>query len=237
MRRSFLERNGLPSYAAREMAEDHIVRQGECLSSIARQFGFKDSLVLHNDTANAELKALRPNPNLLMPGDLVAIPEPRGIEGTYATGNWHELKVELEPARLKLRLQNFGGVALAHQDYQLTVDGKPREGTTDGAGLVDELVPPDAKTAELKTKITRGDEEQELTLRLVLRSLDPISEVSGLQGRLANLQLYGGAIDGDMGQRTRGALAELQRSAGLDPTGIPDSATVKALEDLHDRDT
>jgi N-acetylmuramoyl-L-alanine amidase len=216
------------------MTKVHVVRQGECLSSIARQYGFKDALVLYDDPSNAELKKRRPNPNVIMPGDLVAIPLQRVREGNYATGNWHDVDVEVEPLRLKVRLRDISGKALANQSYHLTVDGEERDGTTDGDGLVDEPVTVDAGIAVLKTTVTNGEETQELTFQLTLGALDPTSEVTGVQRRLANLQFYSGTIDGIWGPKTRSALTAFQQSAGLEPSGEPDDATLRSLEQEHD---
>jgi hypothetical protein len=216
------------------MAKVHVVQQGECLSSIARQYGFKDAFVLYDDPANAELKKRRPNPNVLMPGDLVAIPFQRVTVANHATGDWHDITVEIEQLRLKVRLQDVSGKALASQAYHLTVDGEERDGSTDGDGLVDEPVPAGARAAILTTQVTRGEETQELTFQFALGALDPTNQITGVQARLANLQFYGGAIDGSLGSRTRGALVAFQCSAGLPPSGEPDDATRQALEKHHD---
>jgi N-acetylmuramoyl-L-alanine amidase len=215
----------------------HTVRQGECLSSIARQYGFKDWKVLYDDPANAELKKRRPNPNVLYPGDLVAIPEPKPREAQRPTGDWHEFAVEREQVRLKVQLIGLDGKPLASQDYQLTVDGQERYGTTDGSGLVDEPVDARNKLALLKVTVPAGDDTRDLTWRLNIGSLDPTSTTSGMQARLAHLQYYTGSIDGNFGPLTRGALMAFQQQAGLEPTGIPDDATLNELQKQHDEVT
>jgi peptidoglycan hydrolase-like protein with peptidoglycan-binding domain len=48
------------------------------------------------------------------------------------------------------------------------------------------------------------------------------------------LQFYGGAIDGELGPRTRGALSAFQTSVGLEPSGVADDATLRELEQQHD---
>ena len=215
----------------------HTVCQGECLSSIARQYGFKDWTVLYDDPANAELKKRRPNPNRLYPGDLVAIPEPKPMTAQRPTGDWHEFAVEREQARLKVQLMGLDGEALANQDYELTVDEEKRSGTTDGSGLVDEPVDVESKTAQLKVSVPAGDETRELTWQLTIGSLDPVTMTSGMQARLAHLQFYTGAFDGNYGPLTRGAVMAFQQRADLDVTGVPDEATLSELEKQHDEVT
>ncbi len=219
------------------MPKVHTVCQGECLSSIARQYGFKDWTVLYDEPANAELKTRRPNPNVLCPGDLVAIPEPKPMTAQKSTGDWHEFAVEREQVRLKVQLMGLDGKALANQDYDLTVDGQKRSGTTDGSGLVDEPVDVTNKTALLKVTVPAGDETRELTWQLNIGSLDPVTTTSGMQARLAHLQYYTGAIDGNFGPMTRGAVMAFQQSAGLDATGVPDETTLDQLQKQHDEVT
>ncbi len=219
------------------MAKVHTVCQGECLSSIARQYGFKDWTVLHDDPANVELKKRRPNPNVLYPSDPVAIPEPKPLTAQRPTGDWHEFTVEREQVRLKVQLLGLDGKALAKQDYELTVDGQTRPGTTDDSGLLDEPVDVTNKTALLKVTVPAGDETRELTWQLNIGSLDPVTMTSGMQARLAHLQYYTGAIDGNFGPLTRGAVMAFQQRAGFDATGVPDEATLNELQKQHDEVT
>jgi N-acetylmuramoyl-L-alanine amidase len=216
------------------MSQVHVVRQGEQLSSIASLYGFRSWKALYDHPANAELKRRRPNPNVLMPGDLVAIPEPLPIEANRPTGSWHDFTVEREEPRLKVRLVDVDGTALANQAYQLFIDGEERPGTTDGDGMVDESIYSWSRTALLKTTVTRGDEPHDLEWTLAIGSLDPHLEISGIQARLSNLHFYEGTIDGNFGPKTREALMSFQSYAGLDPTGVPDAATLKELQRQHD---
>ena len=43
----------------------HTVAQGECLSTIAASYGFRDYRTVYNDPANAEFREKRPNPNVI----------------------------------------------------------------------------------------------------------------------------------------------------------------------------
>ena len=49
---------------------DHPVTAGDCFSSVSAENGFYNYLTLYN--RNPELKAKRPNPNMLVPGDVIS---------------------------------------------------------------------------------------------------------------------------------------------------------------------
>ena len=55
------------------MSINHIVRQGEHLSQIALNYGFRDYKIIWDHPDNAALKKLRKSPNVLMPGDTLRI--------------------------------------------------------------------------------------------------------------------------------------------------------------------
>lgn len=219
------------------MAKPYIVGQGECLSSIAQRSGFADYKLLHEHSANRELKNRRPNPNVLAPGDLVAIPEAIPTQANRATGSLHEFTVNRAQPRLKLQILGTDGKALANQDYELIVFGKSDFGTTDGNGLVDKPLEGDPRTATLKTTVTDGEEVQQFEWNLKIGAIDPLTTTTGVQERLGNLGYYFGEIDGCFGPVTRGALMAFQSDAELEPTGFTDDDTLTALEKAHDQVT
>jgi len=82
---------------------DYIVKQGDSVESIAYDHGFFWE-VLWNDPQNAELKRLRKDPNVLLPGDIVFIPDLRVKEESGATEQRHQFRVKGVPAKLRLRI-------------------------------------------------------------------------------------------------------------------------------------
>ena len=56
------------------MPINHTVRAGDCISSIAFERGFfPDTIWNHGD--NSDLKTRREDPNVLLPGDVVVVPD------------------------------------------------------------------------------------------------------------------------------------------------------------------
>lgn len=209
----------------------HVVVQGDCFSKIARRYGFADYRLLYNHPDNAELKKKRPNPNVLRPGDHIHIPDRAPKEVDAKTGQTHTFKVKLAEKALRLALKAAGGEPLAGLPYELDLgEERPRTGSTDGDGKLEEIVPADCATATLTI------DDRVLVLRL--GHLNPLAEVkdgdlSGLQGRLANLGYDPGPADGKYGTRTRAALAVFQSDQGIEVTGKADSATLEKLEKAH----
>ena len=52
----------------------HVVREGECMSSLAAQKGLFVAQIFEHP-ANAQLSTVRGDPNILLPGDRVTIPQ------------------------------------------------------------------------------------------------------------------------------------------------------------------
>jgi hypothetical protein len=216
------------------MTKQHVVAQGECMSTIARRYGFEDWKALYDHSANAALKKRRPNPNALVPGDIVAIPEPIPATFDRPLGAWHTLQIKREKPRLRVRLSSNEGKAFASRPYRLTVSGRERFGTTDGDGMLDEPVPAGTSSATVSIRLDDVDPPQELVWRLAIGHLDPVEKISGVQARLRNLGYYTGAIDGRLSDALRAALGSFQLAHDLDYTGQLDESTISALASEHD---
>jgi N-acetylmuramoyl-L-alanine amidase len=217
------------------MSKLYFARQGESVGSIAKDNGFPSYKAIYDHPANDELRRRRPDPNVLMPGDPIAIPDAIPRTATRAIDQWHDETVEIEAPILRLKLLDPSGSVLANQDYQLTVSGRERFGTTNASGILEEPVEYGVRSAVLSSTVTLGDQPRDLVWRLNFDSVDPKGSIEGLQGRLYNLGFYRGQIDGCFGPATRGAVSAFQTSAGLGATGIDDENTWAALERQHDR--
>jgi N-acetylmuramoyl-L-alanine amidase len=214
--------------------DTHTVEQGDCFSSIADLYGFADYRAIYNHPANVALKQKRPNPNVLFPGDTVVIPDKEQKEISCATGQQHIFQVQRPTTLLRLRVQDDQNKAFANKKYRLTIDGVMTEGQTDGDGLITQKISPSAIKGSLLVWIYDDPHAPGVPFPLDLGHLDPVTEVSGVQGRLNNLGFDCGPVDGLMGPDTEDALRAFQAQMGLQVTGQPDSATQAKLLEVHD---
>ncbi|MGE0785022.1 MAG: peptidoglycan-binding protein [Sandaracinaceae bacterium] len=211
------------------MAREHRAEVGECVTAIAVANGFTDRERVLAEAGNETLKQDRPNPNLLRPGDRVAIPprDPGAVE--CATARKHRFVIDLPVKELRIALHAHDGSALSGRAYELDLQGDVRHGTTDGEGMVREKV----RIGSIRATLTV--DERVFVLRL--SDLGPVGdaddEVRDVQARLHNLGYDVGSADGVYGRRTRAALAVFQAESDLEVTGEPDAATRRALEQAH----
>jgi len=113
----------------------HVTRPGECFATIARDHGVgRDELYRHPD--NAELRKMRPNPNVLHPGDRVVIPDRPVKTVAAATDTRHRFTLKLAQRELRLKLLDARGRPIAGEPYTLAIGDDRITGQTDGAGLL-----------------------------------------------------------------------------------------------------
>lgn len=209
----------------------HTVKQGECLSSIAKKYGFADWRIIYNYPQNAEFKRKRPNPNLIYPGDQLFIPDKELKQEQGQTEQRHRFRMKISKQVLRLAIEDPDGNRMANAPYTLVIDGHFYQGTTNGEGMLEEQIPVDARQG----KLTIGEHIWDL----LIAHLNPIEAdtrdqgVSGAQGRLLNLGYDVGPIDGILGPRTKAALQQFQKDYGLPETGILDNATRAKLVEVH----
>lgn len=201
------------------------VKQGDSIASLAALHGFLPS-TLWGLPQNQELAARRSNMNELLPGDRVYIPDRQPKRHAVASGRAHTFRQGGPAARFRLRVADMG-IPRVEQDYTLTIDGQVREGTSDGDGIVEELVPAMAKEGTLVI----GPDEFELTLQFGHQ--DPHDELSGIQKRLANLGYLREEASGKLDNATRLALMDFEARHDLRSSGEPSPESLEVLIGYH----
>jgi len=220
------------------VSDTHTVEQGEYLASIAKDYGFSDWHTIYDHPQNADLKKNRPNPNILLPGDEIFIPDKQLKQESCPTEKKHCFKVNVPKAWLRIILKDAEGKPIKNQTYTLKVGWLTSTGTTDGTGLLQQKIPIGLETGKLSL------DKLGLTWPLKIGHLDPIHDedddkaiISGLQARLSNLGYDCGNVDGLLGPRTREAIRIFQREAmRREPakiTGEPDKETLDALKQQY----
>jgi len=208
------------------MPLNYTVADGDSITSLAYQYGLYTDTIW-NHPSNAALKAQRESMDVLMPGDVVFIPDKRIEAIEKPTDQMHVFKRKGVPAIFRLQLFDHE-TPRANQQYVLVVDGTVLQGATDGDGVLEQKISPAARKGEL----TIGPDAFRLTLQF--GTLDPVEEVTGVQKRLKNMGFYRGDATGTMDAATGEALAGFQKRFGLPVTGEADAATLACLRDAND---
>ncbi|MBJ6760623.1 peptidoglycan-binding protein [Myxococcaceae bacterium JPH2] len=213
------------------MSRKHIVLQGESLSEISLRYGFADWKQVYNHADNAGLRHLRPDPNVLFPGDEVAIPALQQKERPVETGATRRFTVKAPPRVLRLKLLDEQGQPLAGAPYELIMQGQsPMGGIVPGNGILELSIPLIGREGQF----TVGDR----TFVLKLGHRNPLrdSPDGGLSGARVRLENLGYAVPGPkdtLDAAMRVALATFQADHGLEVNGELSAETLDKLHEAH----
>lgn len=203
----------------------YIVTSGDCISSLASQYGFFWETIWN---ANPDLRNMRNNPNVLMAGDVVIIPDKILKEIACSTDQLHKFVKKGERAKFRLIVERYN-IPLANRRFVLSVSPDVFQGTTDDNGLLEVSIDPKVMSGHLWMP------DDNLECDLEMGYLDPVEETTGVQHRLHNLGFYVGELDGVASDELHNAIADFQTSVGLDGTGELDDTTRQTLFLRHDQ--
>ena len=199
------------------MSKTQIVKQGDTLSTIALENGFRDFHTIFDHPNNAKLKATR-DPHVLLPGDKLFIPdlEPKTVD--RATGSVHKFVVAGSRLFLRLKLLDVNGKALASTPCDVALEaGKAPDpdNTTDANGILEASLDAGVRkgevTAHVQSKVKpptpKKDDpppppppEEKVKFDLRIGHLNPEFKLSGQQARLNNLGFFAGFTLTDLDQ-------------------------------------
>lgn len=203
----------------------HIVSKGECLAKIASNYGFSWQAIW-NSPENGALRRKRKDPNVLLPGDIIVLPNPAAKQVPVEMGKAHKFVLKRQKLKVYLRL-TANQKPLASEPWQLEYGEREIQGQTDGDGVFEAEIP--VEQTELVLSLPRRQQ----TFTLALGEVDPIDTLRGAQTRLHNLGLYRGEISGTLDDATVEAIRMFQQVQKLSITGRYDSATQRALAEFH----
>jgi len=206
------------------MSRYHVVEQGEQLSGIAARYGFRDFRTIWNDPQNGDLRELRRNPHVLMPGDRVYVPEVRLKKEAADTTQRHLYKVLGPGLVLRILLKNLDDEPVRNTACRLEVEGRAFDLATDEQGFIEQHIAVNAREGRLTVE---GE-----AVPIAIGFLDPVTETSGQKARLNNLGYQAGDPEAaDEDERFRIAVEEFQCDQDLPVNGICGEETrAKLLE-------
>ncbi len=203
----------------------HTVSHGESIASIAKNQGFLWKTIWEHPN-NAGLRTKRKDPNQLVAGDELFIPEKGNKSVSRPVDARHTFTRKGEPTRLRLRMTTQDD-ARANEAYTLTFGTQVIHGVTDDDGKIDHPIPGETQSARLT--MSEGQEVYDVEIG----GLPPANENQGIQSRLENLGFDCGGERGQIGEGTRRAIKRFQAQQGLQISGEVDAATQNKLEALH----
>ena len=214
------------------MAENHIAKYGECITSIADANGFFWQTIWDH-AQNKALREKRKDPNTLIEGDAVFIPDKQRKQEEIETSKKHRFMKKGVPALFRIQLMEEEK-PLANLPFELNIQAESgnvtHTGTTTADGVVESTLPTDATSARLFVGVEPRRKEYNLKFGL----LPPIDDVSGIQARLKNLGYYEGDLTRRLDDATKAAITAFQSRFKLQPTGQPDQKTKDKLLEIHE---
>jgi N-acetylmuramoyl-L-alanine amidase len=196
------------------MPVEHVVKQGEHLAGIAQSHGFTQWEAVWDAPENRALREQRKNPNVLLPGDRLFIPERQTREESGATNQRHRFTRTGPTLKLRIALHGLRNQPLAGHEGTLSIESQSAGFTTGSDGMIERGIPPDAQTGTLIDRGVPPTSPNELrldrTIEVQIGRLDPVTEVSGQIARLNNL----GYDAGDLPEQAPSAeqVEEIQKS-------------------------
>lgn len=205
----------------------HHVKAGDTIQTIARSHGFRQWRRVFEHPKNAQLRATRPDPEVLAEGDSVFVPE---VEPRIDEARVDEQTVfVLAPVRRELvvALQDPSGASLAGTPYTLSVDGVDHEGIVAPSGRVRHDIEVEARQAQLVLEI---DEDVSMSTTLQIGALEPVETDEGVRARLYNLGFMHDGPHADGPADLAHAMGQFRDARGL--PALDDPLSDKAREDL-----
>ncbi len=211
------------------MPVEHVVKQGETLTRVAKQYGLTcEDLSAHS--GNSALCELRSDTNILLPGDTVEIPE-KETPTLSLIQNTRNIFIFVEDPELFIfKLQDVEGQRVDIHKATLAIADKTIDATIVG-DQISCLLPPNAGNDATLNIWLNEQEEPDETIPVSLGYLDPVNTLSGVQGRCNALGYECGVVDGLMGAKTRKGVRGFQTANDLVVDGDPGPNTQTKLKD------
>ncbi|MEJ2682234.1 MAG: PAAR domain-containing protein [Gammaproteobacteria bacterium] len=237
--KAFLKDGTQPPVVAGEASTPYVVKQGDTLLRIALSHGLNSVKALYHHPDNADFRALRPNPNLIFPGDQLAIPPTDCTHFEVSLNAHHHFALPPpDKERFQLNLLSStpaeGGIDLAGKRAVLTIGSQVIDTRLDHSGQLEaELDQHNETEARIELYLSDDPTAPPEVFTCLLAHLDPIDSLSGVQARCNQLGFDCGTVDGIMGKKTRSGIMAFQRAHGLNVDGEFGPKTENKLVEIY----
>jgi N-acetylmuramoyl-L-alanine amidase len=206
---------------------DYIVKQGDCISSIAYEHGFFLDTIW-NHPKNEKLRKKRETPYVLLEGDIVFIPDKQKKIETISTGIRNQIKLKSVPEKFIIQLLDEDDKPIANETYEIKINEKKIIGTTDQDGIISQYIMPNVR--EVNVLIKRTEERY----KFLIGKLDPWDTTTGLQARLNNLGLNCGSVNGEKNMMTQSVFFEYcDREQNLNDSDIDTNKMINSIKNKY----
>lgn len=215
------------------MTQQHTVAQGETLLRIAKQYGYQTSKALYNHPSNAEFKALRPDPNLIYPGDKITIPQKKEKFIPLRTNSINSFVVQNEKEYFRLQIIHEDGDDITGKRIVITIGSQTIDTVLPSNGLIEvELNENDSLTGQVDLYLKEDQSSPSESFTAQVGHLDPIDTLSGVQARCNLLGFDCGTVDGINGSKTKAGVRDFQYEHDLEVDGIAGAKTKAKLQQV-----
>lgn len=217
------------------MAITHTVQAGENLALIAQKYKVTNWRDIYHCAENTEFRKKRPNPNILLAGDVLHIPEQKPKSVYVRTGANHRFVVKKgEPQKLIFRLIDAMGKPLVKVPAVFDIGGTSQTRVSDRNGKVELIIPPPVPE-EIPLEVFANPDANEPSHQFIVKPgyLDPINTVSGIQARLNSMGHDCGVADGLYGKKTKAGIESFEQAKSLPVNGKMSEPLYGAVEKAY----
>lgn len=217
-----------------ETAGTYVVQQGDTLVRIAKANGLNDAddIYLHPD--NAAFREMRPNPDVIFPGDEFTLPAPNNNPFDAAMDVEHEFVLSRPSEVVRFKLLDPDGKPYTGKRVVLQVGGQQIEQYLQDDGQVEiEMTGLSETSGALALYLSDAPGAEPIKYDIALAHIDPVDTLSGVQARCNSLGFDCGVVDGVMGQKTREGVSAFQQHYGLTVDGDPGPETEQKLQEIY----
>ncbi|MBN1960739.1 MAG: peptidoglycan-binding protein [Deltaproteobacteria bacterium] len=228
------------------MGTTYIVKQGDYLAKIAQKNGYHNWRTIYNHKDNTSFRQKRPNPNILLAGDKLILPDKILKEVSCQTEKRHTFRLKTEKIKLKIVLKDMAGKGISYKKYLLETSTKTYERTQAEdlflarKGIVEETLSLEEDNLKLKVWLDEmesdeqnNDDQPHFEWEIKLGDLDPLEEISGIKARLNNLGFTCGEVDNNKDEHLTKAIENFQTWHSIKPSGKLDLPTQKKIAEQH----